>query len=110
MTDARGAQPARPPDEAVGFLHYRASGKILLNLRVPDKQVHAGKWAYFGGRAESEDANLVATWCREMREEIGVTVDPASVVMIREGVFASGVRWMGCYAVWPTVDDPFDLT
>jgi putative hydrolase of the HAD superfamily len=69
------ARPAVRPDEAVGFLYDPASGRVLLNLRSPDKGVHAGKWAFFGGRAEPGDADLVATWCREMREELGAAVD-----------------------------------
>jgi len=66
---------------AVGFLYHVASGKVLLHLWGTDAPPNPGKWAFFGGRGEPEDGDdLLATWCREMREEIGVTVDPARVV------------------------------
>jgi putative hydrolase of the HAD superfamily len=104
-----GARPVVRPDEAVGFLYDPASGGVLLNLRSADKQVHAGKWAFFGGRAEPEDADLVATWCREMREELGAAVDPAAVVPLRDGVFG-GVRWAEFCCPWPSTEESFVLT
>jgi hypothetical protein len=53
-------------DVAVGFLYHPPSGKVLLQLRDADKPPNAGKWAFFGGRAEPEDGgDLLATWCRE---------------------------------------------
>jgi 8-oxo-dGTP pyrophosphatase MutT (NUDIX family) len=83
---------------------------VLLNLRSADKQVHAGKWAFFGGRAEPEDADLVATWCREMHEELGAVVDPAAVEPLRDGVFDDGVRWAELCCSWPSTDGAFVLT
>jgi hypothetical protein len=49
-------------DIAVGFLYHPASGKVLLHLRDANKPPNAGKWAFFGGRAEPEDGgDLLAT-------------------------------------------------
>ncbi len=71
---------------AVGFLHHAPTGRVLLHLRSPDKPPSAGLWAFFGGGAESEDRDdLRATWCRELREELGVVLDPAHVVSLRRG-------------------------
>jgi len=78
------------PDEAVGSLHHPASGKVLLNLRSADQQVHAGESPCVGGRAEPEDADLVAIWRRELREALGAVVDPAAVMPLRQGTFEDG--------------------
>ena len=98
-------------DVAVGFLYHAASGKVLLHLRAADKPPNPGKWAFFGGRCEPEDGgDLLATWRREMHEEIGVTLDPASAVSLRHGAYADGVRWHDFYAEWPSLDEDFILT
>jgi 8-oxo-dGTP pyrophosphatase MutT (NUDIX family) len=97
-------------DVAVGFLYHRASGKVLLQLRDEDKPPNAGKWAFFGGRAEPGDGgDLLATWLREMREELGVTLDPARVVSLRHGVYGSGVRWHDFSCEWLSLDEEFAL-
>jgi len=79
-------------DVAVGFLYHVASGKVLLHLRSVDAPPSSGKWAFFGGRSEPEDGgDLLVTWCREMREEIGVTLDPARVMSLRHGISDDGM-------------------
>jgi 8-oxo-dGTP pyrophosphatase MutT (NUDIX family) len=99
------------PDVAVGFLYHAASVKVLLHLRDVDKPPSAGLWAFFGGRAEPEDGgDLLATWCREMREELGVTLDPARAVSLRQGTFEDGRRWQDFSYEWPSVDESFVLT
>jgi 8-oxo-dGTP pyrophosphatase MutT (NUDIX family) len=96
---------------AVGFLYHPDSGKVLLHLRDVDKPPEPGKWAFFGGRAEPEDGDdLLATWCREMREELGITIDPARVVSLRHGSYADGTRWHDFYYPWPTTAERFVLT
>ncbi len=79
---------------------------MLLHLRDADKPPNAGKWAFFGGRAEPEDGgDLRATWCREMQEELGVTLDPARVVSLRHGTYDDGLRWHDFYCDWPSLDE-----
>lgn len=96
---------------AVGFLHHAASGKVLLHLRSIDAPPNPGKWAFFGGRSEPEDGDdLLATWCREMHEEIGVTLDPVRVVSLRHGRYDDGTQWHAFACEWPTLDDRFILT
>jgi 8-oxo-dGTP pyrophosphatase MutT (NUDIX family) len=96
---------------AVGFLYHVASGKVLLHLRDADKPPNAGKWACFGGRCEPADGgDLLATWCRELREELGVTLDPARVVSLRYGAYDDGRRWHDFYCEWPSLDEEFVLT
>ncbi|MDQ5852807.1 MAG: NUDIX domain-containing protein, partial [Chloroflexota bacterium] len=96
---------------AVGFLYHAASGKVLLHLRGADAPPNPGKWAFFGGRSEPEDGgDLLATWLREMREELGVTLDPARVVSLRHGAYDDGTRWHDFYCAWPSPDEDFILT
>lgn len=98
-------------DVAVGFLYHVTSGKVLLHLRGVDAPPSAGKWAFFGGRSEPEDGNdLLATWRREMREEIGVTLEPAQVVSLRHGTYDDGRQWHDFWCAWPSLDADFVLT
>ena len=100
-----------PRDVAVGFLYHQASGKVLLHLRDVDKPPSAGKWAFFGGRCEPRDAgDLLATWCREMREELGVVLVSAHVVSLRHGTYDDRTRWHEFYCAWPTLNEDFVLT
>ena len=98
-------------DVAVGFLYHAASGRVLLHLRGADVPPNPGKWAFFGGRGEPEDGgDLLATWRREMREELGVELDPARVVSLRRGAYDGGARWHDFYSEWPSPDEDFVLT
>ena len=91
---------------AVGFLYHAPSSKVLLHLRGPDAPPNPGKWAFFGGRCEPEDGgDLLATWRREMREELGVALDPARVVSLRHGTYADDTRWHDFYCEWPSLDE-----
>jgi 8-oxo-dGTP pyrophosphatase MutT (NUDIX family) len=96
---------------AVGFLYHAASGKVLLHLRDEEKPPSAGMWAFFGGRSEPEDGDdLLVTWCREMREELGVRLDPAQVRSLRSGTYEDGRRWHEYFYLWPSLDEDFVLT
>ena len=96
---------------AVGFLYHADSGSVLLHLRDVDKPPEPGKWAFFGGRAEPEDGDdLLVTWVREIREELGITLDPALAVSLRSGTYPDGTRWHDFYYDWPALDESFVLT
>ncbi len=96
---------------AVGFLYHVGSGKVLLHLRGADAPTSAGKWAFFGGRSEPQDGgDLLATWLREMREELGAVLDPALVVSLRHGTYDDGTRWHEFFCEWPSLDQDFVLT
>jgi len=98
-------------DVAVGFLSHADSGRVLLHLRAADQPPSAGQWAFFGGGAEPPDGgDLLATWCRELREELGAVLDPARVVALRHGTYPDGSRWQEYWAPWPTIDTAFVLT
>lgn len=96
---------------AVGFLYHAASGSVLLHLRGADAPPNAGKWAFFGGRSEPADGgDLLATWFREMREELGIALDRANVQTLRHGVYADGTRWHDFFCEWPSLGEDFVLT
>lgn len=96
---------------AVGFLYHASSGKVLLHLRGTDAPPNPGTWAFFGGHAEPEDGgDLLTTWCREMHEEIGVTLDPARVVSLRRGTYDDGRHWHDFYYARVSIDQDFVLT
>ncbi len=98
-------------DVAVGFLYHADAGRVLLHLRAADRPPSAGRWAFFGGGAEPADGgDLLATWCRELREEVGATLDPARIVALRHGTYPDGSRWREYQTPWPTTDTTFVLT
>ncbi|KAB1862579.1 NUDIX hydrolase [Microbacterium algeriense] len=53
---------------------------VLLQRRAPTLSSHPGQVSFPGGRAEPEDADLVATALREAEEETGL--DPAGVEVL----------------------------
>lgn len=88
------AERMPPRSVAVGFLYHAASGKVLLHSRGANVPPNRGKWVFFGGRGEPEDGgNLLTTWCREIREDLGIALDSAHAVALRDGVYDDGTRW-----------------
>lgn len=77
---APGAE--RPVVEvAVGVL-LRADGRFLLTSRPPGK-VYAGYWEFPGGKLEPGES-VEQALARELQEELGLAVDPATVQRWRE--------------------------
>jgi len=75
--------------------------RIVLTERVDRGGHHSGEVSFPGGRAEVEDADLVATALREAREEVALDVDQAGVRVL--GMLP--VQWIPVsnYAVTPVV-------
>jgi 8-oxo-dGTP pyrophosphatase MutT (NUDIX family) len=63
------------PDDA-------GEARIVLTERATGGRHHSGEISFPGGRAEPEDADLVATALREAAEEIGLRPDEAGVRVI----------------------------
>jgi 8-oxo-dGTP pyrophosphatase MutT (NUDIX family) len=97
---------------AVGFLYHAASNKVLLHHRDGNTTFYPRTWAGFGGSNEPEDhGDPVVTWRREMLEELGVTLEPDQVRLIRSYVNADVGRQRHIfYAVWPSLATAFVLT
>lgn len=68
-----------PPAEAAVLLAIRDAPEpgVVFTLRRDDLAHHAGQVSFPGGRAEPDDADIVATALREGREEIAL--DTAAV-------------------------------
>lgn len=104
LTDRRcaGNEEIAPLDEpyyATGFLYHPPSVSVLLHRRGPGAPSNPDRWHIFGGRSEPEDGgDPVATWRREMREELGVALSAEQVVFLRS--YAYGRRRYIYYAVW----------
>jgi 8-oxo-dGTP pyrophosphatase MutT (NUDIX family) len=56
--------------------------RVVLTERATGGRHHSGEISFPGGRAEPEDADLVATALREAAEEIGLQADEAGVRVI----------------------------
>src|SRR5215469_4844085 len=78
--------PARPrPAAAVAFVRDGRHGiEIYLSRRPSHFRYFPGAYVFPGGRAESDDADLRATARREVKEEIGVDIDPGRLALLRE--------------------------
>jgi 8-oxo-dGTP pyrophosphatase MutT (NUDIX family) len=96
------AAPGRPA--AVLVLLYpdeTGQARVVLTERADRGGHHSGEVSFPGGRAEPDDADLVATALREANEEVGLDAE-------REGVRVLGslpVRWIPVsdFAVTPVV-------
>src|SRR5215469_9064936 len=73
------------PAAAVAFVRDSPQGiEIYLSRRPSHFRYFPGAYVFPGGRAESDDADLRATARREVKEEIGVDIDPGSLALLRE--------------------------
>ncbi len=54
--------------------------RVLLTQRTEHLKKHAGQISFPGGRAEPDDASLVATALREAQEEVGLAPDRVEVL------------------------------
>ena len=72
------------------ILHEAATGAVLLEQRGTDAAVAAGRLTCFGGKREPDESPLAAI-CRELREELGVTVDDAVAAAEAAAAEAEGI-------------------
>lgn len=76
-----GTSPRRQVDVAVGIL-VQPDGLFLLTSRPPGK-VYAGYWEFPGGKLEVGES-VEQALIRELREEIGLEIDPAAITRWKE--------------------------
>lgn len=73
------------PAAAVAFVRDTHLGiEVYLCRRPAHFRYYPGAFVFPGGRKDEEDADLKETACREVREEIGVEIDPQFLVPLRD--------------------------
>jgi 8-oxo-dGTP pyrophosphatase MutT (NUDIX family) len=72
------------PAAAVAFVR-QGSGEVevYLSRRPAHFRYYPGAFVFPGGQVDPEDADIRATACREVREEIGVEIDRSRLVLLR---------------------------
>lgn len=96
---------------SVGFLYHPPSGMVLLHHRDANASHYPLCWAGFGGRSEPVDQHdPLATFRREMREELGIDLAPEQIRYLRSYVNQDVGRQRHIfYALWPDPDHTFAL-
>ncbi|HEV7918010.1 MAG TPA: CoA pyrophosphatase [Solirubrobacterales bacterium] len=72
---------------------------VVFTKRRDDLPRHAGEISFPGGRADDEDADLLATALRETDEELGIPVSSVTVI----GALAPISTFVTDFAVYPFV-------
>ncbi len=73
------------PAAAVAFVRDTERGiEVYLSRRPMHFRYYPGAFVFPGGRRDLEDRDLKATACREVKEEIGMDIDPEKLVPLRD--------------------------
>lgn len=80
-----GRYPISHPFSAVVFLYDPDTHSLLLHLRDEKAPTHPNTWAFFGGRGEPGETD-VECCLRELKEEIGLDLQPHELQRLREYV------------------------
>ena len=80
-----GCYPKSQPFSAGAFLYDPATQSLLLHLRDEMAPTNPNTWAFFGGRGEPGETD-VECCLRELREEIGLDLQPHELQRLREYV------------------------
>ena len=80
---AEGRYPKSQPFSAAAFLYDPVTQSLLLHLRDGNAPEHPNSWAFFGGRGEAGETD-VDCCLRELKEEIGLTLQSRDLQRVRE--------------------------
>ncbi len=73
------------PAAAVALVRDTGRGiEVYLNKRPAHFRYYPGAFVFPGGRVDAEDGDIRMTACREVREEIGVEIDPEGLSLLRD--------------------------
>ena len=68
---------------AGGFLYDQWLSAVCLHKRDSSTPSNPNKWAFFGGLNEDTET-FVACFVRELREELGLAIEPADAILLRQ--------------------------
>src|SRR6478672_1343546 len=86
-----GRYPSHP-FSAGAFLYDTATQSVLLHLRDEKAPTYPNTWAFFGGQGEPGETD-VDCCLRELREEIGLELQPHELQRLREYVATERQRY-----------------
>ena len=92
-------------------MYHRATRNVLLHRRNAKAPRYPNTWASFGGWSEAEDNDEpVATWRRELREELGVELQPDQVASLGDYIDPRvGLRRYVFSCEWASLTTAFAL-
>ncbi len=76
---------------------YDDRGRVLITQRPPGKAL-AGRWEFPGGKVH-DDEDAYAALVRELREELGVTVESADRLMFYAVSYPGRTIWLDVWLV-----------
>jgi 8-oxo-dGTP diphosphatase len=85
MSMVVGRYPKSQPFSASAFLYDPVTQSLLLHLRDEKAPTYPNTWAFFGGLGEPGETD-VECCLRELREEIGLDLQPHELQRLREYV------------------------
>lgn len=75
-----------------GFLYNPKTNKILLHKRDCNAFGDKNKWSFFGGRSENDELPLDC-FIREMKEELGISLNKEKVVFLQKFFHQGKKQW-----------------
>ncbi len=85
MQKSSASYPEPIPAAAVAFVRDTHSGiEIYLSRRPSHFRYYPDAFVFPGGRADHQDDDLLATACREVKEEIGIEIQTSELVPLRD--------------------------
>lgn len=73
------------PAAAVAFVRDTERGiEVYLNRRPEHFRYYPGAYVFPGGRVDDADEDIRVTAYREVKEEVGVEIEPARLVLLRD--------------------------
>ena len=83
--------------DVVAGLLYDDRGRVLIAQRPPGKAL-AGRWEFPGGKVHDDEAAYAAL-VRELREELGITVESAERLMFYAVSYPGRTIWLDVWLV-----------
>ena len=78
--ELRPSGTLRPAAVLVPLIERKDGIQVLLTLRTPHLNAHAGQISFPGGRIDAADADATAAALREAEEEVGIPPDRVEII------------------------------